>query len=100
MDRIKYLVIIGTIFVIILWSYIIAQAQTTQKYTELRVFNPYPSISIKVMVKCDHNYKTKKYRFYKTVVMKRSSSAIIKAPVGLKKCEIWPIEMKMFGDLK
>jgi hypothetical protein len=85
---------------IILWTCIGAQAQITPKYTELRVFNPYPHVSIKVMIKCDHNYKTNKYDFYQVVVMKRSSSITIKAPVTLKKCEIWPVDMKMFGDLK
>jgi len=70
------------------------------KYTELKVFNPYSSVSIKLLIKCDHDYRTKKYRFYKTIIIKRRSGITIRAPMGLKKCEIWPIDMKLFGDLK
>lgn len=75
-------------------------ANTNTQYTELKVFNPYSSISIKLLVKCDHDYKTNRYKFYKTVVVRRSSSVIIRAPQNLKKCEIWPMDMKMFGDIK
>lgn len=97
--KLRMAVIICFILGIVLW-YVLARAQTTQQYTELHVFNPYSSVSVKIEVKCDHNYKTKKYDFYKVFIIKRSSNIVIQAPVGLKKCEIWPIDMKMFGDLK
>ena len=98
--NLRMALMIGFILTIAFLTCVYAHAQSAQKYTELMVFNPYPSVSVKVMIKCDHNYKTKQYDFYQVVVMKRSSFVTIKAPVGLKKCEIWPIDMKMFGDLK
>ena len=93
MSGIKHSIFIGVILIMWICSIVLANvlANDNQRYTELKIFNPYSSISLKIMVKCDHNHKTKKYNFYKIV--------IIKAPVGLKKCEIWPIDMKMFGDL-
>lgn len=100
MDNIRYVLAIALLLFTILWALFISQANASPNYTELMVFNPYSSISLKIMVKCDHNHKTNKYDFYKVVVIKRSSNIVIKAPVGLKKCEIWPIDIKMFGDLR
>lgn len=95
----RVLPIVGA-FLLIMGACAALSANSRAPYTELKVFNPYSSISIKLLVKCDHNYKTNRYTFYKTVIIKRSSSIVIRAPSNLRKCEIWPMDMKMFGDLK
>jgi len=92
----KYKVCISSIFLVLIMVCAAVYANTSAQYTELKIFNPYSSVAIKLLVKCDHNYKTNKYRFYKTVIIRGNANVIIKAPVGLKKCEIWPIEMNMF----
>jgi hypothetical protein len=37
-------------------------ANNSTSYTKLSLHNPF-SISVKLIVKCDHNYKTRKYKF-------------------------------------
>jgi hypothetical protein len=69
-------------------------------YTELKIFNPYSSVSLKLEVKCDHNYKTKRYNFHKVFVINRGANMILYTPTNLKKCEIWPLGFKLLGDLK
>lgn len=94
----RVLLIVGA-FLLITGVCAALSANSRAPYTELKIFNPYSSLSIKLLVKCDHNYKTKRYTFYKTIVIKRSSNIVIRAPHGLRKCEIWPMDVKMFGDL-
>jgi hypothetical protein len=94
---VKWIVGIFLVFMVVCAT---VYANTRAQYTELRINNPYSSISIKLQVKCDHNYKTGKYRYYKEVSIKRSSSIVMKVPTGLRKCEIWPIDKALFSDVK
>jgi hypothetical protein len=87
------------IAIIIVMVGTIVYANNKTHYTELKIFNPYSSVSVELLVKCDHNWKSGKYNYYKKIVVNRNSNVAIKTPNNLKKCEIWPINMKLFGDL-
>jgi len=104
MDReSKYIILIGIIASAILFTFFIlstpSYANISAKNTELEIHNPYSSVSIRLLVKCDYNNKTGGYKFFKNIVVNRNSNTSIRAPAGLKKCEIWPIGIKLFGDL-
>ena len=71
-----------------------------QPYTKLEINNPYSSVSLKLEVKCDHDYKLNKYRFHKIFVIRRGGDMTLYTPSNLKKCEIWPLGFKMFGNIK
>ena len=90
-------------FFIILLSLIVflifdvTYANNLTQYTKFNIHNPF-SISVKLIVKCDFNYKTKKYNFYKIIIMNKKSKIYMNFPYGFKKCEIWPVNVKIFGD--
>ena len=84
--------ICGAMILVLLCAFL-----TLPDYTEVKVFNPYSSISLKFLVRCDYNPKTKKYKFHKIKILNSDSNTSIIVPNGLKKCEIWPIERKIFG---
>lgn len=72
----------------------------TPNYTELKIFNPYSSVSLRLEVKCDHNYKTNKYKFHKIFAVNRGENMTLYTPTDLKKCEIWPLGFKLLGNFK
>lgn len=94
---------LGLNFTIIAFSLVVflifgaTYANNSTSYTKLSIHNPF-SISVKLIVKCDHNYKTRKYKFYKTIIMNRNSRIYMNFPSDLKRCEIWPVDTKIFGD--
>ena len=57
--------------------------------TKITIFNPY-SISAEMEVKCDYNWKVKKFQYYKKFVIKGKKNLTISVPNYLKQCQIWP----------
>lgn len=80
---------------ILLFLFLYPRTSISNEFTQLQMFNPY-GISLKMNIKCDHTKNG--YKFYKTVIIKRHDSVTIKVPNNLKKCEVWPVDIKMFGD--
>lgn len=72
---------------------------TNTPTTKLEVYNPY-TVELKLEVKCDHDYKTNKYKYYKIVTIRRQSNITLYTPQNLNRCEIWPLDYKVFGSIK
>jgi hypothetical protein len=57
--------------------------------TKIGVYNSY-SLSLRLEVKCDHDWKTKRFLFHKFVVVKGKKKTTIIIPNNMRKCQVWP----------
>lgn len=83
--------IIIVIMMLLFSNFVFASPKTT----EIMVFNPY-RITVMSEIKCDHDYKTGKYRFYKIIELKKKSNMLVIVPNSMKKCELWPLRIKIW----
>ena len=79
----KYLIILAIILLFIGVSF------GSDNSTKLVIYNPY-SLGVKVEIKCDYNYKTKKFEFHKFMKVPGKKNTIISVPKNLNRCQIWP----------
>lgn len=63
--------------------------------TNITINNPKAADAL-IQIKCNHQYKTNTYKFYKQFWIMRRSSAKLTVPSGMKDCEIWVIDVKVF----
>jgi len=56
---------------------------------DITAYNPY-SLDVELEVKCDHDFKTGKFLYYRKIVVPGKASKTIRVPASLKKCQIWP----------
>lgn len=75
---------------------LLAEPTNAPTHTVLEINNSY-GVGALLESKCDYDNATKKFRFYKKVKMKGKSKAIVRVPRGMKKCEIWVLEVYLFG---
>jgi hypothetical protein len=54
----------------------------------IQAFNPV-WFTISMEIKCDHDYLTNKYKFYKIITIPGKSAITIRVPASMKNCEIW-----------
>jgi hypothetical protein len=63
--------------------------------TTIEINNTF-SMGILFNVKCDHNYQTQRYDFYRDIDIPGRGKYILKVPNHFKRCEIWPIKIRFF----
>ena len=75
-------VLVGFFFV----GFAVAQEK---QVVRIETHNPY-SLTVKLEVKCDYDWKTKNYKYYENVLIKGKKDVTLLVPNSLKRCEIWP----------
>lgn len=84
-------------YIIILTLLLFATVTAANKHHDvtISIYNPY-RIMLKIETKCDWNWKTKKYSFYKIYNIPKKGFKRIIVPNELKECEIWALDFKIF----
>ena len=83
--------VLVVLFILLLSSFCFAAPKTT----EIMVFNPF-GITVLSEIKCDHDYKTNKYKFYRLIELKKRSNILVIVPNAMKRCELWPLKVKIW----
>lgn len=82
------------ILAILLWfllgvSFSISFYKKEPKVVEITVHNPY-YFSTRLEVKCDHDYKKRRFRYHRFITVYGKHNTIIRMPNNMKRCQIWP----------
>ena len=92
--RIVMLYLIGCILVFatpIIWSVVYAHASGLKADNTIRItaYNPY-RLSVRLEVKCDHDWKTNRFLFHKFIDVPGKQDTVIQVPNNMRDCQIWP----------
>lgn len=63
-----------------------AKADNTIRIT---AYNPY-RLSVRLEVKCDHDWKTNRFTFHRFIDVPGKQNTIIQVPNNMRDCQIWP----------
>lgn len=63
--------------------------------TNIHIHNTH-GVGVLIETKCDFDYKTQNYRFYKRMLIPKKTDRTLSVPFGLKECEIWVIKVILF----
>jgi hypothetical protein len=63
--------------------------------TDIIINNP-KSANALLEIKCDFQYKLGTYKFFNRFWVMKKSNSLLPVPYGMKNCEIWVIDVKVF----
>jgi len=55
------------------------------------------NIGTELEIKCDYNYRTNTYAYFKRIIIPKKTNRTLTVPGGRKQCEIWVIRIFLFG---
>jgi hypothetical protein len=70
----------------------LANGDEIKRDTNIHIHNTH-AVGVLLETKCDFNYKTQSYKFYKRIFVPKKDDRTISVPYGLKECEIWVIKV-------
>ena len=73
----------------------LARGSTENHYVNITIFNSWP-VSVLLESKCNFNYETQKYSFYKKIFIPKRSNRTLSVPNGLTNCEVWVLDVKLW----
>ena len=74
-------------FIIVLLISNISFAQNN--VVKITIYNPY-SISARMEIKCNHNWKTNKFTYHQFIFIRGKKNMTISVPNNLTECQVWP----------
>ena len=86
--------VIGSLVWVVFWLFLIVgmsrhSGAAPQQVTQIRVDNPY-RITLQAEIKCDWDWKQKKYKLHQWILIRKKSQTTITVPSGMRLCEFWP----------
>jgi hypothetical protein len=67
------------------------------KTTAIVINNTF-GIGVELETKCDFDNKIGNYTYYKRIIIPKRTRKVLRVPVGLKMCEIWVLNVFIFGS--